>query len=71
MDRGAELLTRYFGSNDRLMRRLASLHAVVSWTPFLLYGLGLASVPAALISIAVAVPCHALAVKLLRGNRVV
>jgi hypothetical protein len=64
-----ELLARYFSTNDRFIGRLASLQAIACWTPLLLKICGVALAPLNIISVAVAIPCHAVAVKLLRENQ--
>jgi hypothetical protein len=65
-----ELLARNFDTNHRFIGRLASLQAIACWTPLLLKVCGVALAPLNVISIAVAIPCHAIAVKLLRRTRI-
>jgi hypothetical protein len=65
-----ELLARYFNISNRLIRQLALLQVIACWTPLLLKAFGDPSVAIDLLAIAVAIPCHVLAIKTLRQNRI-
>ena len=65
-----ELLIRYFDADNRLIRRLAWLQAIASWIPLLLLESGVGDAPRNLVAIAVALPCHILAVKMLKQHRI-
>ena len=64
-----ELLVRYFKMSKQLIVRLTWLQAIACWTPNVLRVFGADRVTSSLIAIAVAVPCHVLAIKILRQNR--
>jgi hypothetical protein len=64
-----EQLTRYFNTNDRLLGKLACLQAIACWPPLLIKELGVALVPTNLVSLAIALPCHVIAWRLLWRNR--
>ena len=64
-----ELLARYYKTSDQLIVKLTWLQVIVSWMP-LLRKLGVASMPLNIMAIAVALPCHIIAIKLLRQNRI-
>jgi hypothetical protein len=63
-----EVLARYFDTSERLMVKLTWLQVIVSWLP-LLRRLGVGIMPLNIVGIAVALPCHVVAIKLLRRNR--
>ncbi len=65
-----EILARYFNTSNRLIGQLVSLQIIACWTPFLLKEFGVASIPTNIIAIAVAIPCHVIAIKALRQSRV-
>lgn len=65
-----ELLARYFNTSNRLIRQLTWLQVIACWTPLLLKATGLPSVATDLLDIAVAIPCHVMAIKALRQNRI-
>ncbi len=65
-----ELLVRYFNMSKQLIVRLTWLQAIACWTPYVLKVFGADRVTSSLIAIAVAVPCHVLAIKILRQNRI-
>ena len=65
-----ELLARYFNTSNRLIGQLVSFQIIACWTPLLLKAVGLASIPLNIVAIAVAIPCHIMAIKALRQNRI-
>jgi len=65
-----ELLVRYFDTSTRFIRQLAWLQAIACWTPLILNTVPPGTALQNLISVAVAIPCHVITVKLLNRNRV-
>jgi hypothetical protein len=65
-----ELLVRYFDTNTRLIRQLAWLQAIACWTPLILNTQPPGTALQNLISVAVAIPCHVITIKLLNRNRI-
>jgi hypothetical protein len=65
-----ELLVRYFNTNKKLIGQLTWLQAIACWTPLLLGTRALGTLSQNLISVAVALPCHVIAIKLLNRNRI-
>jgi hypothetical protein len=64
-----ELLVHYFNTSKRLIGQLTGLQATACWTPLVLKQVGVAEIPADLVSVAVALTCHVVAFKILRRNR--
>jgi hypothetical protein len=65
-----ELLARFFNLHNGLVARLTGLQAIACWTPLLFYALDVAAVPRNLLTVAMALPCHIIAIKLLNRNRI-
>jgi hypothetical protein len=65
-----EMLVRFFDTNTRFIRQLAWLQAIACWTPLILNTVPPGTALQNLISVAVAIPCHVITVKLLNRNRV-
>jgi hypothetical protein len=65
-----EMLARFFDANARLVRQLAWLQAIACWTPLILFTVPPGTALQNLISVAVAIPCHVITVKLLNRNRI-
>jgi hypothetical protein len=65
-----EMLVRFFDTNARLVRQLAWLQAIACWTPLILNTQPPGTALQNLISVAVAIPCHIITVKLLNRNRI-
>jgi hypothetical protein len=65
-----ELLVRFFDTNARLIRQLAWLQAIACWTPLILSTQPPGTALQNVISVAVAITCHVITIKLLNRNRI-
>jgi hypothetical protein len=65
-----EMLVRFFDTNTRFIRQLAWAQAIACWTPLILNTVPPGTALQNLISVAVAIPCHVIALKLLNRNRI-
>jgi hypothetical protein len=63
-----ELIARYFDSTKGFVTRIAWLQAIACWTPLVINTHAAGTMLQNVISIAVALPCHIMAIKLLDRN---
>jgi hypothetical protein len=65
-----EVLLRFFDTNARLIRQLAWLQAIACWTPLILSTQPPGTALQNVISVAVAITCQVITIKLLNRNRI-